>query len=65
MKEISNQRNTTMVVVTHEMGFAKEVADRIIFMEDGAIIEENIPNDFFLNPKTERAKIFLGKILKN
>ena len=65
MKEISNQRNTTMVVVTHEMGFAKEVADRIIFMEDGAIVEENIPNDFFLNPKTERAKIFLGKILKN
>ncbi|MBM0637400.1 amino acid ABC transporter ATP-binding protein [Campylobacter sp. VicNov18] len=65
MKEISHQSNTTMVVVTHEMGFAKEVADRIIFMEDGAIVEENTPNEFFSNPKTERAKLFLGKILKN
>ena len=65
MKEISTQRNTTMVVVTHEMGFAKEVADRIIFMEDGAIVEENVPSEFFSNPKTERARLFLGKILKN
>lgn len=65
MKEISHQSNTTMVVVTHEMGFAKEVADRIIFMEDGRIVEENVPKEFFLNPKTERAKLFLGKILKN
>ncbi|EOS9990294.1 amino acid ABC transporter ATP-binding protein [Campylobacter jejuni] len=65
MKEISHQSNTTMVVVTHEMGFAKEVADRIIFMEDGAIVEENIPSEFFSNPKTERARLFLGKILKN
>lgn len=65
MKEISHQSNTTMVVVTHEMGFAKEVADRIIFMEDGAIVEENIPSKFFSNPKTERAQLFLGKILKN
>lgn len=65
MKQISYQSNTTMVVVTHEMGFAKEVADRIIFMEDGAIVEENIPSEFFQNPKTQRAKLFLGKILKN
>jgi len=65
MKEISHQSNTTMVVVTHEMGFAREVADRIIFMEDGAIVEENIPKDFFKAPKTERAKVFLGKILKH
>ncbi|AXP08556.1 amino acid ABC transporter ATP-binding protein [Campylobacter hepaticus] len=65
MKQISYQSNTTMVVVTHEMGFAKEVADRIIFMEDGAIVEENIPSEFFQNPKTQRAKLFLGKIIKN
>lgn len=65
MRQISTQSNTTMVVVTHEMGFAKEVADRIVFMEDGSIVEENKPSDFFSNPKTERAKLFLGKILKN
>ncbi|TKX29199.1 polar amino acid ABC transporter ATP-binding protein [Campylobacter sp. MIT 12-5580] len=65
MREISHQSNTTMVVVTHEMGFAKEVADRIIFMEDGAIVEENIPSSFFENPKTQRAKEFLGKILNH
>ncbi|MCX2682832.1 amino acid ABC transporter ATP-binding protein [Campylobacter sp. MIT 21-1685] len=65
MKQISKQSNTTMVVVTHEMGFAKEVADRILFMEDGSIVEENKPKDFFSSPKTERAKLFLGKILKN
>ena len=55
----------TIARVTHEMGFAKEVADRIIFMADGAIVEENIPKEFFLSPKTQRAKLFLGKILKN
>lgn len=65
MREISHQSNTTMVVVTHEMGFAKEVADRIIFMEDGAIVEESVPKDFFVSPKTERAKTFLGKILSH
>lgn len=64
MKQISTQSNTTMVVVTHEMGFAKEVADRIVFMENGSIVEENTPNNFFSNPKTDRARLFLGKILK-
>ncbi len=65
MREISHQSNTTMVVVTHEMGFAREVADRIIFMEDGAIVEESVPKEFFASPKTERAREFLGKILSH
>lgn len=63
MRTISQEKGTTMVVVTHEMGFAKEVADRVIFMEDGSIIEENNPKEFFENPKSERTKNFLGKIL--
>lgn len=53
----------TMIVVTHEMGFAKEVADRIVMMDEGMIIEENKPNDFFSNPKKDRTKYFLSKIL--
>ena len=53
----------TMVVVTHEMGFAKAVADRIIFMDAGEIIEENTPLEFFSNPKNDRTKIFLNQIL--
>ncbi|MFD2675412.1 amino acid ABC transporter ATP-binding protein [Gulosibacter bifidus] len=53
----------TMVVVTHEMGFARRAADRIIFMADGAIVEESTPEEFFTNPKTDRAKQFLSKIL--
>jgi polar amino acid transport system ATP-binding protein len=53
----------TMIVVTHEMGFAKEVADRVIFMEEGKIIEENSPEQFFSNPKEKRTKEFLQKIL--
>ncbi len=53
----------TMVVVTHEMGFAKAVADRIIFMDAGEIIEENTPLEFFSNPKNERTKSFLNQIL--
>ncbi|PAF47372.1 polar amino acid ABC transporter ATP-binding protein [Helicobacter sp. 12S02634-8] len=64
MKEISGQKNTTMVVVTHEMGFAREVADRVIFMDDGQIIEENTPQAFFDSPTQERAKMFLSKIIK-
>jgi glutamate transport system ATP-binding protein len=55
----------TMIVVTHEMGFARTAADRVIFMSDGRIIEENTPDEFFTNPQTERAKDFLGKILKH
>ena len=53
----------TMVVVTHEMGFAKKVADRIIFMDGGSIVEQNIPRVFFKNPQTARCKKFLNQIL--
>lgn len=53
----------TMLVVTHEMGFAREVADRIIFMDHGQIVEDSAPVEFFAQPKTERAKVFLDKIL--
>lgn len=53
----------TMIVVTHEMGFAKEVGTRVIFMDDGKIVEEDNPKSFFENPKTERAKAFLRKII--
>ncbi len=55
----------TMVVVTHEMGFARTAADRVLFMADGAVVEENTPEEFFTNPRSERAKDFLGKILKH
>lgn len=65
MIKISKEASTTMVVVTHEMGFAKQVADRVIFMENGAIIEEAPPAQFFDNPKSERTAIFLSKILKH
>ena len=53
----------TMIVVTHEMGFARKVADRIIFMADGEIVEDTDPESFFTNPQSNRAKDFLGKIL--
>ncbi len=53
----------TMVVVTHEMGFARKAANRVVFMADGQIVEENEPEAFFTNPRSERAKDFLGKIL--
>lgn len=53
----------TMVVVTHEMNFAKEVADKIVFMDEGEIVEVSSPKDFFTNPKSERAKLFLSKVL--
>ncbi len=52
-----------MAVVTHEMGFAKEVGDRIVFMEDGRILEEATPADFFTAPKSDRAQAFLAKVL--
>ncbi len=55
----------TMIVVTHEMGFARTAADRVLFMSDGEIIEENTPEEFFTNPATDRARDFLGKILKH
>ncbi|HMQ64979.1 MAG TPA: amino acid ABC transporter ATP-binding protein [Arachnia sp.] len=53
----------TMIVVTHEMGFARKAADRVVFMSDGAIVEEATPEAFFTHPKSERAKDFLSKIL--
>ena len=55
----------TMVVVTHEMGFARRAADRILFMADGEIVEDTDPSSFFENPQTDRAKDFLGKILSH
>ncbi|WP_028473919.1 amino acid ABC transporter ATP-binding protein [Nocardioides alkalitolerans] len=55
----------TMVVVTHEMGFARTAADRVVFMADGQIVEENTPEEFFTNPQSPRAQDFLGKILKH
>jgi glutamate transport system ATP-binding protein len=55
----------TMVVVTHEMGFARTAGDRVVFMADGQIVEENVPERFFTNPQSDRAKDFLGKILKH
>ena len=53
----------TMVVVTHEMGFARRAADRVVFMADGQIVEQNTPQEFFTNPQSARAKDFLAKIL--
>ena len=57
------QDGMTMIVVTHEMGFAKSVAHRVLFMDAGEIIEENNPHDFFNNPQSERTKLFLSQIL--
>jgi general L-amino acid transport system ATP-binding protein len=54
----------TMICVTHEMGFAREVAERMIFMDKGQIVETNPPRDFFENPRSERTKLFLNQILK-
>ena len=62
MKELATS-GITMMCVTHEMGFAREVADRIIFFDKGQIIEEATPDDFYNNPKTDRAKLFLSQIL--
>ncbi len=53
----------TMIVVTHEMGFARKAANRVVFLSDGQVVEEATPEEFFTNPKSERAKDFLGKIL--
>ena len=62
MIELANQ-GITMICVTHEMGFAKAVADRVIFMDQGQIVEQNTPHEFFNNPQNERSKDFLSKIL--
>lgn len=62
MKELA-QEGMTMVVVTHEMGFARDVADRIIFMDDGYIVEENKPEEMFAHPQTDRCRNFLASVL--
>ena len=62
MKELARE-GMTMVVVTHEMGFAREVGDRVIFMADGRIVEENTPEEIFTNPKEARTQCFLSKVL--
>lgn len=62
MRELADEK-MTMVVVTHEMGFAREVATRVMFMDGGYFLEENEPNEFFANPKNDRLKLFLSKVL--
>ncbi|MBP3704982.1 MAG: amino acid ABC transporter ATP-binding protein, partial [Clostridia bacterium] len=62
MKELAEE-GMTMLVVTHEMGFAREVADRVIFMYDGVILEEGAPEEIFQNPKHERTRQFLQSVL--
>jgi len=62
MKELAKS-GMTMIVVTHEMGFAKEVADRVMLFDEGMLVEENTPEEFFNNPKSDRTKLFLSQIL--
>ena len=62
MKELADD-GMTMVVVTHEMGFAREVGNRILFMDEGSIVEQGSPDELFNNPQTPRAKDFLSKVL--
>ncbi|MBQ4458867.1 MAG: amino acid ABC transporter ATP-binding protein, partial [Clostridia bacterium] len=62
MKELAKE-GMTMVVVTHEMGFAREVADRVIFMDEGVIVEEGSPAQIFEHPQSERLQSFLAKVL--
>ena len=62
MKELAKE-GMTMLVVTHEMGFAREVSDRVLFMDDGVILEDRNPKELFSNPREERTKEFLSKVL--
>ena len=64
MVELAHE-GMTMMVVTHEMGFARKVADRVVFMDEGAIVENRPTDDFFSNPNSDRAKDFLSKILNH
>ena len=64
MVRLAHEKNITMVVVTHEMGFARSVADRVVFMADGQILEEGTPEHFFTTPKSERVRQFLSKIVR-
>jgi len=59
------EEGMTMIVVTHEMGFARKVAHRVVFMDAGAIVEVGTPDEFFSNPKTDRSRVFLSKILRH
>ena len=63
MVGLAEESGMTMLCVTHEMGFARKVADRVIFMDRGEIIEENAPDAFFDNPRNERTQLFLSQIL--
>ena len=63
MKALASEMRMTMVVITHEIGFAKEVADRVLFFEEGRVVEEAPPEEFFSNPREERTKEFLSQIL--
>jgi polar amino acid transport system ATP-binding protein len=62
MKELAEQ-GMTMIIVTHEMGFAREVGNRVIFMDEGYIVEEGDPKEVFSNPQNERTKLFLSQVL--
>ena len=64
MVELAND-GMTMMVVTHEMGFAKKVADRVVFMDEGQIVEDAKKDDFFGSPRSDRAQLFLSKILSH
>jgi general L-amino acid transport system ATP-binding protein len=63
MIKLADESNVTMICVTHEMGFARSVADRVIFMDRGQIVEQNTPEEFFSHPQNERTKLFLSQIL--
>lgn len=63
MKDLA-QKGMTMVIVTHEMGFARDVSDRVIFMDGGYVVESNIPEELFTRPKEARTQSFLSKVLR-
>ncbi|MPM53831.1 Glutamine transport ATP-binding protein GlnQ [bioreactor metagenome] len=65
MQTIAHEKNITMVVVTHEMGFARSIADRVLFLDGGRIVEDGSPDEVFNTPTQERTKQFLSKILKS
>jgi ABC-type polar amino acid transport system, ATPase component len=65
MVDLADTAGMTMLCVTHEMGFARTVADRVVFMDEGEILEENTPDEFFQNPQSERARLFLSQILSH
>ena len=65
MRDLANVGKITMVIVTHEMEFAREMADRVVFMDEGVILEEGTPDQIFETPKEERTRIFLKRILRN